>query len=408
MAGFFKSQVEEANQQALESGDLYRPVAESTDTSMELEWGPVLILAPSSVLDAWVTAFKVWGYFSVALYQKDARKDILENIKLGSVEILVAGHSRIQSDESATALCKIPWKLVIIDEFHKMKNVNSCLSKNLRSLRDAHDSILLGLTGTMMQNDHKELWNQFDIISKGFLGRWEDFRDKISKPIMISRLDLHDVHDSQLCSAIVTHAMVYFFTICRTKDANPHAVEMGNTKSEELSSRMYEIYLVRKKEVVLKDKLPEKDERIVFCELSPLQKKIYKHVLKQPDFQLLKQFYHPCDCGVNQKFFQDLQQLSSLEERIDYQRQNKRKVEKKGKCCYVVPETYRGSGEIDPRAVIWRRQHEDDMACKMCPSCVCLPAMTILCTFIYFLAFGSLVYIIWLTSHRTCFSLQAN
>jgi DNA excision repair protein ERCC-6-like 2 len=173
----------------------------------------------------------------------------------------------------------------------------------------------------------------------------------------------------------------------RTKDANPHAVELGNTKSEELSSRLYEIYLVRKKEVVLKDKLPEKDERIVFCELSALQKKIYKHILNQPDFQLLKQYYIPCDCGVNQKFFQDLQQLSSLEERIEYQRRNKKKVINKARCCYTLPETYPGSGEINPRAVMWRRQHENDEACDHCPSCVCLPAMTILCTF-YFTVFA--------------------
>lgn len=188
MAEFFKHEVEEAKQEALESGELYRPVAQTTAPSSELEWGPVLILAPSSVLEAWVKAFKVWGYFSVALYENDKRKAILENVRLGSVEILIASHNRIQADGHATSLREIPWKLVIIDEFHKMKNVNSSLAKNLRLLRDAHDdTVLIGLTGTMMQNDHKELWNQFDIISKGFLSSWEEFRDEISRPIMISR-----------------------------------------------------------------------------------------------------------------------------------------------------------------------------------------------------------------------------
>jgi SNF2-related domain len=159
MAEFFKNEIDEAKQQALEGGELYTASPQRTAPSTELEWGPVLILAPSSVLEAWVNAFKVWGHFSVALYQTGERKDILENVKLGSVEILVASHSRIQSDESATSLREIPWKLVIIDEFHKMKNVKSCLAQNLRLLRDAHDdTVLLGLTGTMMQNDHKELW----------------------------------------------------------------------------------------------------------------------------------------------------------------------------------------------------------------------------------------------------------
>jgi SNF2 family DNA or RNA helicase len=156
MAEFFKIEIEEAKQQALEEGQLYTASPQRNAPSTELEWGPVLILAPSSVLEAWVKSLKVWGHFSVALYQNGERKDILENVMLGSVEILVASHTRIQSDESATSLREIPWKLVIIDEFHKMKNVNSCLAKNLRLLRDAHaETVLLGLTGTMMQNDHK-------------------------------------------------------------------------------------------------------------------------------------------------------------------------------------------------------------------------------------------------------------
>lgn len=152
-------------------------------------------------------------------------------------------------------------------------------------------------------------------------------------------------------------------------------VELGRTTSEQLSSRLYQILLERKKEEyvhhsalhsimfvswssqiflfarVLKDKLPEKDERIVFCELSPLQKKIYKHILDQPDFMILKQYYMPCDCGVNQRFFDELQQLSTREERIEYQRLHKDDIKKRGECCFVVPYTFRRSGVIDPRAV---------------------------------------------------------
>jgi SNF2 family DNA or RNA helicase len=44
----------------------------------------------------------------------------------------------------------------------------------------------------------------------------------------------------------------------------------------------------RTKDEVLKDALPMKDERIVFCEPSELQKLIYQHILEQPDFVLLR------------------------------------------------------------------------------------------------------------------------
>ena len=48
-------------------------------------------------------------------------------------------------------------------------------------------------------------------------------------------------------------------------------MELGYKAAEELSGRLYQILIERKKEEVLKDGLPTKDERIVFCELSPLQ-----------------------------------------------------------------------------------------------------------------------------------------
>ena len=66
---------------------------------------------------------------------------------------------------------------------------------------------------------------------------------------------------------------------------------------------MSKIFIERKKEVVLKDLLPEKSEKLVLCELSPLQKQVYKHILSLPDFVLVQTAQSPCDCGVNQAFF---------------------------------------------------------------------------------------------------------
>jgi SNF2 family DNA or RNA helicase len=72
-----------------------------------------------------------------------------------------------------------------------------------------------------------------------------------------------------------------FFSICRTKDGNPRAVELGLNAAEELSSKLYQILIERKKEEVLKDDLPSKDERIVFCELSPLQVRAFEAWFEQ-------------------------------------------------------------------------------------------------------------------------------
>jgi hypothetical protein len=98
----------------------------------------------------------------------------------------------------------------------------------------------------------------------------------------------------------------------------------------------------------------------------------------KPDFVFLKHASSPCDCGINQKFFHDLQQLSSREERIEYSRRHKDEVMTKARCCYKVPETYRGSGEIHPDAILWRRQHENCQQCGFCPFCISFSAMSLL------------------------------
>jgi SNF2 family DNA or RNA helicase len=46
----------------------------------------------------------------------------------------------------------------VVDEFHGFKNGDAKLASNLRELRDECACAIVGLTGTLMQNDHKELW----------------------------------------------------------------------------------------------------------------------------------------------------------------------------------------------------------------------------------------------------------
>lgn len=99
-------------------------------------------------------------------------------------------------------------------------------------------------------------------------------------------------------AAIITDESLFFF---RTKDASAEAVELGDRRAVELSTRLQRVYLRRTKEDTLADILPTKDERIIFCELSNLQKDLYKYIIEQPDFIVLRHKNAPCDCGVNMK-----------------------------------------------------------------------------------------------------------
>ena len=99
-----------------------------------------------------------------------------------------------------------------------------------------------------------------------------------------------------------------------------------------------------------------------------------------PDFLLIRGANTPCDCGVNKNYFAEYRRLRSAAEKIEYQRKNQ--YISRSKCCYITPPP----GEEN--AVLWHYQHkvskikDDDPdeyeSCKKCPTCLLLPALTVL------------------------------
>lgn len=188
------AQVQREQEQSLLAGRGYQSHSNVKDILPDLalpKWCPVLIAAPNSVVTNWVEDFKTWAHFNVAVYQGsgNGRDAALASIENGVAEILVCGQSMIQNVKGFSALnsANVRWKIVIIDEFHTFKNETKHLATNLRNMRDRHGCVVLGLTGTLMQNNHKELWNLVDIVAKDFLGPWNQFNDDFALPIQLSR-----------------------------------------------------------------------------------------------------------------------------------------------------------------------------------------------------------------------------
>ena len=219
-----------------------------------------------------------------------------------------------------------------------------------------------------MQNNHKELFYLIDMVRPGLFGDWSTFRMQISDPLKYAR----------------------------AKDAKPECVSLGKDRQKELDRILKPVYLVRKKEVSLKGKLTKKNEKVIFCQLSQIQKELYRHILTLPDYDLVRFANAPCDCGVNRQYFQAYKKLKTKKEQVHYQRRHKNELVPKKQCCYRYPmNPYRDENntepDIDPDAVIWRQMHEkpigdpntiaedilDDkyIVCQNCPTCVQLPAM---------------------------------
>lgn len=165
-----------------------------------------------------------------------------------------------------------------------------------------------------------------------------------------------------------------------------------------LRKELNKIYIKRNKSEVLKDFLPEKNEQMILCDLSPLQKEVYKVCVGLPDFDLVKHGSRPCDCGINRNFFRKLFKLKCKAERLEYLRTNKGQVKNQATCCRKIPVNPRfdedgspsesrvdvnGEPYIDPDAVIWRTldAHCTDETvanggCERCPWCCTLPCLT--------------------------------
>lgn len=50
---------------------------------------PILIIAPSSVLDNWAREFSTWGSFSVCIYSKKQKSGAVTGVKDGRHEIML-------------------------------------------------------------------------------------------------------------------------------------------------------------------------------------------------------------------------------------------------------------------------------------------------------------------------------
>jgi len=333
-------------------GRLYIPKKLDAKSLDLPSWYPVLIIVPPSVVENWKNEFERFSNFAVAIFsgKRAERNRALDKLRDGRAEVLIAAKSLFQEKSGAKDLNEISWKLVIIDEFHTFKNKAGKLSEHLRMLKADHRPLVLGMTGTLMQNDHKELWNLIDLVETGYLGTWEEFKQDTAQAIKLGR----------------------------QKGADEDTIARSKRKSIALEEHLKKLFIARKKEDVVADKLPEKIVSVVLCPPSELQKRIYQNILTLPDVQHVKMATSPCDCGVNKAIFRRFFKLQDPAERVRFIRENQNNIMKRSECCYKVPINPRrheeGQPLIDPDAVIWRmldgHDETDDEGCKRCPYCV--------------------------------------
>jgi TATA-binding protein-associated factor len=167
---------------------------------------------------------------------------ISQGSKRGYINLIVTSYDVLRND--IDFFKTIEWNYCVLDEGHIIKNGKTKLSKAVRLLTARHRLIL---SGTPIQNNVTELWSLFDFLMPGFLGSERHFNSRYAKPILQSR--------EHKCS--------------------PRDLEAGALAMESLHRQVLPFILRRLKDDVLDD-LPPKIMQDYYCELSPLQSKLYE------------------------------------------------------------------------------------------------------------------------------------
>lgn len=235
---------------------------------------PVLIVAPATVLQQWVTEFHRWwpalrvsilhssgsGMLNVRDEDEgwdeepsDFRRERPEFRKSGATarkvvdrvinhgHVLVTTYAGIQTYRDV--LIPVNWEVAVLDEGHKIRNPHTAVTINCKELLTPNRIIL---SGTPMQNNLVELWSIFDFINPMHLGSLVAFRSQFEVPIRIGGY------------------------------ANATKVQMMTAQkcAETLKDAISPYLLQRTKKDVAAD-LPKKKEQVLFCKLTPMQEAQY-------------------------------------------------------------------------------------------------------------------------------------
>ncbi|PWN50758.1 hypothetical protein IE53DRAFT_374447 [Violaceomyces palustris] len=133
-----------------------------------------LVVVPKSTLDNWRREFAHWvpGFNVVTLQgTKEERNACIQDCLMPlKFDVLITTYEMCLREKSA--LKKLSWEYIVIDEAHRIKNVDSMLSQIVRAFNSR--SRLL-ITGTPLQNNLMELWSLLNFLLPDVFSNSEDF-----------------------------------------------------------------------------------------------------------------------------------------------------------------------------------------------------------------------------------------
>ncbi|CAH0521038.1 unnamed protein product [Peronospora belbahrii] len=225
--------------------------------------GPHLIVAPLSTLMNWATEFHKWSpsmpvviYHGTKQERKSMRKNELNAMKKSNVDfpVVISSYEVMLADARSFTKMGFVWKYMVIDEGHRLKNMDC---KLVRELKRGRSENRLLLTGTPLQNNLTELWSLLNFIL----------------PDVFDDLDLFESWFSFTPDAVATAAA--------TNESVAVQDVLQGEKKVEVIAKLHEIlrpFLLRRLKVDVVGEMVSKTEIFVYCPMTPMQREYYKMI----------------------------------------------------------------------------------------------------------------------------------
>jgi superfamily II DNA or RNA helicase len=211
----------------------------------EPDSGPVLIVAPTSVVGNWVLEAGRFapGLTVVALTDTLRKRSTDLEVVIAEADVLVTSYTLFRLDAEAHE--QVGWSGVFFDEAQFLKNRQS---KVYQCARRVPAPFKLAITGTPMENDLMELWSLLSITAPGLFPNPQLFRENFARPI--------------------------------EKDGDAELLAR-------LRRRVRPLMLRRTKEQVSPE-LPAKQQQVLPVDLTPSHRRLYERTLQRERQKILK------------------------------------------------------------------------------------------------------------------------
>jgi hypothetical protein len=192
---------------------------------------PTLVVAPTSLVPNWMDeAARFAPGLKVLAYTGLDRKQHAD--ALADYDLVLTTYGLLRRD--VETLRDVRWSWVILDESQAVKNPDSQTAKAARLLQAERR---LCMTGTPLENRLDELWSQMHFLNPGLLGSRAGFDARFAKP-----------------------------------------VAQGDESVREMLKRCIRPFILRRTKDVVAADLPEKQEFVLRCDMSPDQAKVYARI----------------------------------------------------------------------------------------------------------------------------------